>query len=141
MLTDGPPDAPLMELAGQGKLRDPATLAAQARRLLGSGAQARQIVGSFFRQWLQFDGLPALTKDATLFPSYTPELVNDLLAESQALIDAVLFDPAGDQSVKTLLTANYGYLNSRTAPLYGVQASGTALVKTPTARRPSAAAC
>jgi hypothetical protein len=130
MLTDAPPDAPLMELADQGKLRDPATLAAQARRLLDGGAQAKQIVGSFFRQWLQFDGLPALTKDAALFPSYTPEVVNDLLAESQALIDAVLFDRGGEQSVKGLLTANYAFLNSRTAPLYGVQASGTALVKT-----------
>jgi hypothetical protein len=76
MLTDSPPDAPLMALADQGKLRDPATLAAEARRLLGA-APARQIVGSFFAQWLQFDGLPALTKDASLFPMYTPEVVKD----------------------------------------------------------------
>jgi hypothetical protein len=131
MLTDAPPDAPLMDLADRGKLRDPATLAAEARRLLEGGAQAKRIVGSFFQQWLQFDGLPALTKDAALFPTYTPEVVTDLMAESQALIDAVLFDKAGEQSVKGLLTANYAFVNSRTAPLYGVQASGTALVKTP----------
>jgi hypothetical protein len=130
MLTDSPPDAPLMALADQGKLRDPATLAAEARRLLGA-APARQIVGSFFAQWLQFDGLPALTKDASLFPMYTPEVVKDLLGESQALIDAVLFDPAGEQSVKGLFTADYAFVNSRIAPLYGVQASGAALVKTP----------
>ena len=130
MLLDGPPDETLMQLAGSGKLRDPATLAAHAKRLLGSGMQAAQNVGSFFRQWLQFDSLKDLTKDNSLFPVYTPELVTDLLGESQALLEAALFDPAGERSVKTLLTASYGYVNSRTAPLYGVQASGTALVKT-----------
>jgi hypothetical protein len=130
MLADGPPDPALAELANAGKLHEPATLAAQARRLL-AGGQAAKIVGSFFRQWLQFQDLPALSKDAAIFPSYTPQLVDDLLAENQAMLDAVLFDPAGDGSLKTLLTANYGYVNSRTAPLYGVQASGTAFVKTP----------
>jgi hypothetical protein len=130
MLLDAPPDATLAQLAVGGKLHDPATLAAQAKRLL-AGAQASKIVGSFFRQWLEFEALPDLTKDAMLFPQYTPELVADLMAGNQALIDGALFDPAGDQSVKTLLTAGYGYVNSRTAPLYGVQASGTALVKTP----------
>jgi hypothetical protein len=130
MLTDGPPDATLAGLAASGKLHDPEMLAAQARRLLAGGPQAAKIVGSFFRQWLQFDALPELSKDATLFPTYTPELVSDLLGENQAMLDAVLFDPAGDHSVKTLLTANFGYVNSRTAPLYGVQATGNAFVKT-----------
>jgi uncharacterized protein DUF1592/uncharacterized protein DUF1588/uncharacterized protein DUF1595/uncharacterized protein DUF1587/uncharacterized protein DUF1585 len=138
MLWDGPPDATLMQLAASGRLHEPASLAAQVRRLLGSAQASSQVVGSFFRQWLQFDTLAAMTnKDATLFPSYTPELVSDLVAESQALIDGVFFEAGGDRSVKTLLTATYGYVNSRTAPLYGVQASGTALVKTalPAAQR------
>jgi hypothetical protein len=130
MLLDGPPDARLAELAAGGKLREPATLAAEARRLLASGPEAARIAGSFFRQWLQFDALADLSKDAALFPAYTPEVVSDLLAESQALVDGVLFSAAGDRSVKTLLTTTDGYVNSRTAPLYGVQASGIALVKT-----------
>jgi len=78
-----------------------------------------------------------MPKDADLFPTYTPQLVADLLAENQAFLQGVLFDAAGDHSVKTLLTASYGYVNSRTAPLYGVQATGTALTKTelPAAQR------
>jgi hypothetical protein len=129
MLVDGPPDAALMDLAATGRLHDPATLGAEAKRLL-AGASAKKSVGSFFRQWLQFDSLPDMTKDASLFPTYTPELVADLMAESQAFIEGVLFDPAADHSVKTLLTAKHSYVNSRTAALYGVQAGGTALVKT-----------
>jgi hypothetical protein len=128
MLTDGPPDAALMDLATGGSLHEPATLAAQAKRLLGTGAEASKTMGSFFRQWLLFDDLSA-NKDPTLFPMYTPELVTDLVGENQALIENVLFG-AGDHSVKTLMTASYAYVNSRTAPLYGVQASGSALVKT-----------
>jgi hypothetical protein len=106
------------------------------KRLL-AGAQSPGIMGGFFRQWLYFDTLAGMPKDADLFPAYTPELVADLLAENQAFLQGVLFDPAGDHSIKTLLTAGYGYVNSRTAPLYGVQASGTALVKTnlPAAQR------
>jgi hypothetical protein len=94
-------------------------------------------VNGFFRQWLQFDTLAAMPKDADLFPLYTPELVGDLLAESTAFLNGALFDPAGDRSVKTLLTADYSYVNSRTAALYGVQATGTTLVKTklPSAER------
>jgi hypothetical protein len=137
MLSDAPPDPTLVQLAASGRLHEPATLAAQAKRLLGGGPQAAKLVGSFFRQWLQFDALPSLAKDATLFPMYTPELASDLMAENQALLEGVLFDPAGDHGMKELLTATYGYVNSRTAPLYGVQASGTALVKTnlPAAQR------
>jgi hypothetical protein len=133
MLIDGPPDDALMELAGNGKLHESATLTAQAKRLLmagGAGSAAAKNVGSFFRQWLQFESLPDLTKDASIFPMYTPEAVTDLMAANQQFIEGVLFDPAGDRSVKTLLTASYGYVSSRTAPLYGVQAAGTALTKT-----------
>jgi hypothetical protein len=56
--------------------------------------------------------------------------VADLLAEGQTLVDAILFATGGQGSMKALLTATDGYVNARTAPLYGVQASGTALVKT-----------
>jgi hypothetical protein len=129
MLVDAPPDATLAGLAAAGKLRDPATLAGEARRLLSSTPAAARIAGAFFRQWLQFDSLPDLSKDAALFPAYTPEVVADLLAEGQALVDAVLF-AGGEGNMKALLTATDGYVNARTAPLYGVQASGTALVKT-----------
>jgi len=130
MLLDGPPDATLMQLASSGKLHDPGMLGAQALRLLGSGAQASGIVGGFFRQWLQFDTLPAATKDSDLFPLWSPEVMGDLMAESQAMIEAALFDPAGYRSFKTLLTAPYGFVTSRTAPLYGVQASGATPTRT-----------
>jgi hypothetical protein len=129
MLIDGPPDPTLMDLAASGKLHEPATLAAQATRLL-AGAPASKSVGSFFRQWLQFEALPELPKDTALFPVYTPEVVGDLVAESQAFIDDALFAPGGDHSVKTLFTATHSFVTSRTAALYGVQASGTTPVKT-----------
>jgi hypothetical protein len=131
MLWDGPPDPMLMQLAASGKLHDPATLVAQAKRLLASAPQASGPLGGFFRQWLQYDALPELSKDTTVFPSFTPEVVADLLAGNRALLDGALLDPAGGRSFKELLTASYGYVTSRTAPLYGVQATGTTPVKTP----------
>ena len=42
----------------------------------------------------------------------------------------MLFDAGGDRSFKTLLTANYTFVNARTAPLYGVQGvTGNELVR------------
>jgi hypothetical protein len=44
---------------------------------------------------------------------------------------SVVFDNSGDRSIKTLLTAPYGFLNARTAPVYGVaNVTGNTLTRT-----------
>ncbi len=128
MIVDGPPDATLTALADAGKLADPAALAAEARRLLRAG-DAAGTVGSFFRQWLHYDTLESASKDAAAFPTFTAEVSRDVMAEAQAFINGILFDPAGDGSFVTLLTAKHAYVNLRTAPLYGVTAPGAEFVK------------
>ena len=71
-LWDAPPDAPLLALAAAGRLRDPANLEAQARRLLGTPGRAAPALTYFFRQWMKIEDLPTLGKDAIQFPIYTP---------------------------------------------------------------------
>ena len=48
----------------------------------------------------------------------------DLLEENRRFVDSVVFDPGGDRRLHTLLTAPYGYVNARTALIYGVAAPG-----------------
>jgi hypothetical protein len=50
MLWDSAPDATLMDLAAQGKLHDPVTLAAQATRMLSAAGKAPATLNSFLQQ-------------------------------------------------------------------------------------------
>ncbi len=131
MLWDAPPDATLMGLAMSGKLHDRATLLTQARRLLASPERALPALASFVQQWFEAEDLTTKPKDTDAFPFFTPQLEKDMEEETRRFIQAVVFDPGGDRSLRTLLTAPYGYVNSRLAKLYGVPApAGNDFVKT-----------
>ena len=129
-LWDGPPDAALMELAIANKLHDPATLKAQAQRLWSTSPKARAAFGSFVQQWLETERMTTEPKDTTVYPAFTPQAAKDLEQETRLFIDGVVFEPGGDHTLKTLLTASYGYVNSATAKLYGQTSSSAALTKT-----------
>jgi hypothetical protein len=130
MLWDAPPDAALMDLAGRGKLRDQATLQAQAQRLLATAAKAPSALASFVQQWLETEDFTAKPKDLATFPSYTPQLALDLQSETTLFLQELGL--GGDRSLRTLLTASHGYVNQRTAAVYGLTPPpGDALVKTP----------
>jgi hypothetical protein len=131
MLWDAPPDAKLLELAAQGKLRDQAVLAGEARRLLGVAAKAPVAMHNFLRQWLQIENLLTADKDPTVYTFYNVQVAGDLMEETRLLMNSIMFDSGGDRSFKTLFTAPVGYLNARTAPVYGIaNLTGTNLVKT-----------
>jgi hypothetical protein len=120
MLWDGPPDDALLDLAAAGKLHDPATLAAEARRMFTSSKRAPDALGVFMRQWLKIDDLPGQTKDSTLFPFYSAQVGQDLLDETRLLFDDIVFAAGGDRSVRTLFTSTKGFANARTAAIYGL---------------------
>jgi hypothetical protein len=129
-LWDAPPDAALLALAASGKLHDPATLTAEARRLLASPKKAPASLDSFVQQWLKIDDLDTIQKDATAFPDYNAQVAQDLLQENRMFINSVVFDAGGDRSLRTLLTSSAGYVNSRTAKLYGATSASTELART-----------
>jgi Protein of unknown function (DUF1592)/Protein of unknown function (DUF1588)/Protein of unknown function (DUF1595)/Protein of unknown function (DUF1587)/Protein of unknown function (DUF1585) len=120
-LWDSAPDAPLMALAAQSKLHDPTVLASQAQRLFSASAKAGPAMNSFIEQWLFLETLGDSTKDTTAFPLAVPTVAQALVEENRLFVNSVIFDPTGDRSLKTLLTASYTFLNSANAPIYGVQ--------------------
>lgn len=132
------PDATLLDLAKQGKLHDPADVTAQAKRMI-AGDKAPVAMNHFMQQWLQIEDLPTAEKDTTLFTFYSPDVAADLAEETRLFLNSVMFDAGGDKSFKTLFTANYGFVNARTAPIYGkANVTSTTLTKTdldPTQRR------
>jgi hypothetical protein len=137
-LWDAPPDPTLYQLAAAGTLHHPDILHQQAARLFSSARRASAALTSFVRQWLRVDELAGAGKDPMLFPMYDRLMARDLLEETRLYVDGVVFDPAGDRSLRTLLTAGYGYVNSKTAKIYDVKRKGGELAKTaldPTQRR------
>jgi hypothetical protein len=128
-LWDGPPDAALMDLAVANKLHDPATLKQQAQRLWSS-PKARVSLYSFLQQWLETERMTSEPKDPMAFPAFTPQVAKDLEQETRLFLEGIVFEPGGDRSLRTLLTATYGYLNAGTAKVYGQTSTATALTRT-----------
>ncbi|HVU51243.1 MAG TPA: DUF1592 domain-containing protein [Polyangia bacterium] len=122
------PDDALLAAAAAGQLDTAAGVLTQARRLLAD-ARAKGTMDAFFSDWMGLDGLAARTKDTTVYKTYTDATQAAMLAETNAFVENVVF--GGDGRLSTLLGAPYSYINSTLAPLYGAQASGTAMTMTP----------
>jgi hypothetical protein len=111
------PDAELQSLADAGKLKDPAVLAAQARRLMGD-ARARAFFDGFGAQWLGLDKLAGKTFDAGKFPQMTAEVRGAMYDEARLFFESVVRD---DRSIKTFIDSDYSFLNGPLAKVYGME--------------------
>jgi hypothetical protein len=65
------PDEELLRVAGQGRLRQPAVLQAQVKRMLRD-ARSRALVENFAGQWLQFRNIDVMKPDPGKFPDFGP---------------------------------------------------------------------
>jgi hypothetical protein len=111
------PDERLFELARQKRLREPAVLAAEARRMLGD-PKARALVDGFFGQWLGTRRLDQAQPDRDLFPMYTETLRRALRDEMELFFAGLVRE---DRGILELLHADYGYLNEALARHYGIK--------------------
>jgi hypothetical protein len=127
MLAGTTPDAELLAAARDGALATPDGIALQARRLVAASAFEERAL-SFHERWMQLDELASLTKDATAFPSFSPELVSSMRAETTRFVKAVTLE--GNGTVSALLSSRFGFADQRLAALYGLQGNfGAELVR------------
>jgi mono/diheme cytochrome c family protein len=110
------PDDELLDVAIAGRLREPATLERQVRRMLAD-ARSRALVTNFAAQWLHLPKLESITPDMRLFPDFDDNLRQAFRQETELFVDSVLRE---DRSVLDLLSANYTFLNERLAKHYGI---------------------
>ena len=110
------PDDELLGLAADGKLVQAAVVDAQVKRMLAD-PRAAVLVSSFAQSWLNVDDLEAVQPDKLLFPEFTDALRQDFAQEITLFLGSVLLE---DRNVRTLLTADYTFLNERLARHYGV---------------------
>ena len=111
------PDDALRDAGIAGRLREPATLEAEVRRMLAD-PRADTLVTDFAEQWLQLRLINAKAPDQRTFPTFDDNLRRDMLRETELFVRSVLLE---DASLLDLLGADYTFLNERLAEHYGVE--------------------
>jgi cytochrome c5 len=110
------PDDELIDLAAQGKLKDPAVLEREVRRMLAD-PKSDALVGNFTGQWLGVRSLQTSEPVVNLFPDFDDNLRAAYKREIELFFSSIARE---DRSIIDLLTANYTFVNERLAKEYGI---------------------
>jgi mono/diheme cytochrome c family protein len=110
------PDDRLLDAAERGRLRDPAVLDAEVRRMLAD-PRADALTTNFASQWLYLRNLAAAVPNLRLYPDFDDNLRQGFRRETELFFQSIVQD---DRSVLTLLDADYTFLNERLARHYDV---------------------
>ncbi|HET6408989.1 MAG TPA: DUF1592 domain-containing protein, partial [Chthoniobacteraceae bacterium] len=111
------PDAELLTLAANGKLRDPEVLAAQTRRMLAD-PRVRRLAVEFGTQWLHvrdFDQMDE--KSERHFPTFAA--LRSAMNEEPVQFFTDFFQ--NDRSILSLLDADHTFVNGALAEHYGFE--------------------
>ncbi|GAB5403209.1 MAG: DUF1592 domain-containing protein [Aureliella sp.] len=111
------PDDELLDLAGQGKLRDPDVIEAQVERMLLDD-RASMLVERFFGQAFGLGNLTNADPSPKMFPVWNDRLRAAMLEETYRFCREILNQ---DMPLTALITGDFTFVNPRLAEHYGVQ--------------------
>jgi mono/diheme cytochrome c family protein len=110
------PDDELLDAAVKNRLRQPAVLEREVRRMLAD-SRSEALVNNFAEQWLYLRNLASANPDARLFPDFDDNLRQAFRRETEMFFESILRE---DRNVLDLLRANYTFVNERLARHYGI---------------------
>jgi uncharacterized protein DUF1592/uncharacterized protein DUF1588/uncharacterized protein DUF1585/uncharacterized protein DUF1587/uncharacterized protein DUF1595/cytochrome c len=110
------PDEELINIAGQGKLKDPRVLEQQVRRMLAD-PRSQELVKNFAGQWLGLRTLQSNTPEGTIYPDFDDNLRQSMRTETEMFFESIMRE---DRGLLDLLTADYTFVNERLAAHYGI---------------------
>ena len=110
------PDDQLVAVARQGKLKEPAVLEREVRRML-EDPRAEALSVNFAGQWLNLRGMQSAGPLPNVYPDFDDPLRQAMRREVELLFDSIVRE---DRSVFDLLTADYTFVNERLAKHYGI---------------------
>jgi mono/diheme cytochrome c family protein len=110
------PDDELLNLAGRGKLKEPAVIEQQVRRLLRD-PRSTALVNNFAARWLELGKLTGVVPDTDLYREFDENLRHSMEQETKLFIEDQI---RNDRNVLDLITADYSFINQRLATHYGV---------------------
>jgi hypothetical protein len=112
------PDEELLSVAEQGKLKDPAMLEKQVRRML-KDPRSESLATNFAGQWLFLRKLKTSGPDQLVFPDFDDNLRQAFQRETELFFENIVRE---DRNVFELLNADYTFANERLAKHYGIPA-------------------
>jgi hypothetical protein len=110
------PDEELLTVAEQGKLKDPAMLEKQVRRML-KDPRSESLATNFAGQWLFLRKLRTSGPDQLVFPDFDDNLRQAFQKETELFFENIVRE---DRNVFELLNADYTFANERLAKHYGL---------------------
>lgn len=110
------PDEELLRLAGEKKLSDPKTLAAQVDRMLDD-PKSERFVNDFLDQWIGLNRIDATTPDDKLYPEYDDILRQGMLAETRLFFRELIDE---NLPARNLIDSEFTFLNRRLASHYEI---------------------
>ena len=110
------PDEDLLNAASEGRLKDPAELERQVKRMLAD-ARSASLVTNFSEQWLFLRNLRAVTPDPRSFPDFDDNLRQSMRRETELFVETVVRE---DRSILDFLNGDYTFINERLARHYGI---------------------
>jgi hypothetical protein len=109
-----------MKAAAERALHTREQVTQHARRLLND-PRARSKVQYFLQDWLQMNHVEDLSKDAKLYPGFTPDIIADLRTSLNLFLEDAVWN--GSSDYRSFLLADTLFLNNRLAGFYGVNLS------------------
>ena len=110
------PDDTLLDVASRGRLKDPAVLEQQVRRMLAD-PRSSALVENFAGQWLQLRNVRSVLPNSDEFPDFDDNLRQAFRRETELLFESIIRE---DRNVLDLLRADYTFVNERLARHYGI---------------------
>lgn len=110
------PDETLLRLADEKKLRDPAVLAAQSRRMI-QDPRAWSFIEQYPEQWLDLERLQRVTVSKSAYPNFDDQLATAMRLETIHFFGEVL---RGDLSIFQFLASDFTCVNETLAAHYGI---------------------
>jgi hypothetical protein len=110
------PDEQLLTLASQGRLKDPAVLDQQVKRMM-LDPKAHALTTNFAGQWLFLRNLQSTLPDPNEFPNFDDNLRQSFRKETELFFESIVRE---DRSALDLLDADYTFVNERLAKHYGI---------------------
>jgi hypothetical protein len=110
------PDDELSRSADEGKLRDPALVEAQVRRMLRD-EKAFALIDNFGGQWLHTRALESHLPDRVRYSEFTDYTRMSMKRETELFFEHIMRD---DRSILDFIDADYTFLNQRLSEFYGI---------------------
>jgi uncharacterized protein DUF1592/uncharacterized protein DUF1588/uncharacterized protein DUF1595/uncharacterized protein DUF1587/uncharacterized protein DUF1585 len=116
MLWNTTPDAALFDAAARGELHTADGRMKAARRMIDD-PRSKQALEEFFDEWLRFDRVENAVKARAA--DFTPEVAAAMAEETRTLLQYLVWN---DKNFMEALTADYTFVSSDLAALYGIPA-------------------